>query len=200
MKLWMRKIAVVLIAILTLGIYTPTYLITDEENEVVSPKVNEDGGITDSKGSVENAGDLDIHLTTDTEYDSLRNMTEQAKDQTIAKMGPRIIEKVEDEFMATILPNIEEALQTILTNVGDENLSYVSITEQPTEGYGEKIFNVYDNQLKKDIARFHVRRDVRPQEGYWFNFHYHVSEDGYEKHHTIGEIYWDKNTPPKWMA
>ncbi|WP_090869034.1 YpjP family protein [Oceanobacillus limi] len=199
MKLWIRKIAVVLIAILTLGIYTPTYLIADKEsNEVISPSEN-DGGLSTIDSSVEDSTQLDIHIDS-ADGDYVDAMTEIARDQTIAKLGPRIIEKVENEFMTQILPNMEEALQTILLEAGEEQLVHYSVTEQLTEGYGEKIFNVYDHLTKKDIARFHVRRDNRPQEGYWFNFHYHVSKDGFENHHTIGEIYWDKNTPPKWMA
>ncbi|MUK88310.1 hypothetical protein GMD78_07900 [Ornithinibacillus sp. L9] len=200
MNRWMRKIAVALIAILTLGIYTPTYLIADEDNnEVITPKENNGEGLSDLGSSVESTGDLDIHIPS-YEYDYVQTITEQAKEQTITKLGPRIIDKVEDEFTASILPNLEVALQSILADVGEDTLAYISITEQPAEGYGERIFNIHDHQINKDIARFHVRRDNRPKEGYWFNFHYHLRKDGYENHYTIGEIYWDKNTPPKWMS
>src|SRR5690625_2926285 len=99
-----------------------------------------------------------------------------------------------------ILPTMEEALQHILTDIGEEDATYIGITEQLSTGYGEKIFHVYDYRTKNDIARFHVRRDNRPLEGYWFNFHYHLYDDNFEKHYEIGEIYWDKNIPPKWMS
>ncbi len=188
MNLWMRKIAVALIAVLTFGLYTPTYLIADEENnEVVSPKGHDHSEIDVEVVSNEDDEDIDVIST----------FTEKAKQQSLTKFGPKISEKVEVEFNQIILPKIEQALVTILEN---EDTSYVSITEQPSNGYGERIFNIYNELTKEDIAKFHVRRDNRPLEGYWFNFHYHVKEDNFETHYTLGEIYWDKNTPPKWMA
>ncbi|SHG50602.1 YpjP family protein [Ornithinibacillus halophilus] len=197
MKLWMRKIAVALIAILTLGIYTPTYLIAEEENnEVISPKTNNSENDQISSPVLED--EFDSFLDEEQNYTDV--ITEQAIDYTYTKLGPRIVEKVEDEFTSIILPNIEQAIETILASVDQDKIIHYTITEQPTHGYGERIFNLYDNEAEEEIARFHVRRDNRPQEGYWFNFHYHLSEDNFETHHTIGEIYWDKNTPPKWMA
>ncbi|MEN2767011.1 YpjP family protein [Ornithinibacillus xuwenensis] len=191
MKLWMRKLAVALIAILTFGLYTPTYLIADEENnEVVSPEEGTQNDLTAEILSTQEA----VELVQESE---ITTFTEMAKQQSLAKFGPKISEKVEDEFTQVILPNIEHALETILEK---QDVAYISITEQPSSGYGERIFNVYNELLKEDIAKFHVRRDNRPQDGYWFNFHYHLKEDNFEKHHALGEIYWDKNTPPKWMA
>jgi hypothetical protein len=185
MNLWMRKIAVALIAILTLGLYTPTYLIADEENnEVISPKEND-------------THDLAVKFHSTDETVGISSLTEKAREQSLAKFGPRISEKVENEFNQVILPNIEQALESILVN---EEVTYISITEQPSKGFGERIFNVYNELTNEDIAKFHVRRDNRPLEGYWFNFHYHLKEDNFEAHHTLGEIYWDKNTPPKWMS
>jgi hypothetical protein len=186
-NLWLRKIAVALIAILTFGLYTPTYLIADEENnEVVSPDELDHS-------------EIDVQVASDEkeDIDILSTFTEKAKEQSLAKFGPKISEKVEVEFSQIILPKIELALETILEN---EDTSYVSITEQPSNGYGERIFNIYNELTNEDIAKFHVRRDNRPLEGYWFNFHYHVKDDKFETHHTLGEIYWDKNTPPKWMS
>lgn len=189
MSLWMRKIAVALIAILTLGLYTPTYLITGEDNnEVVSPE-----GSNQENLAVDDTTETSVYEDTD----PFRTLTEKAKEQSFTKFGPKISEKVEDEFNQIILPNIERALASIIK---DDNASYFSITEQPASGYGERIFNVHNEMTKEDIAKFHVRRDNRPHDGYWFNFHYHLKEDNFETHHTLGEIYWDKNTPPKWMA
>jgi hypothetical protein len=188
MNMWMRKIAVALIAILTFGLYTPTYLIADEDNnEVVSPETKDPSEI-----AVEVASEQPFD-----EADAISTLTEKAKQQSFVKFGSKISEKVEDEFNQVILPNIELALATILEK---EDTTYISITEQPSNGYGERIFNLYNEVTKEDIAKFHVRRDNRPQDGYWFNFHYHLKDDQFEAHHALGEIYWDKNTPPKWMA
>ncbi|MEH7388569.1 YpjP family protein, partial [Bacillus sp. JJ1521] len=81
-----------------------------------------------------------------------------------------------------------------------EQLDQLEISEQPSGGNGEKIFHIFDNTSGKDIVRFHVRKDHPPQDGYWFNFHYHTHHDGFQTHHALGDIYWNKNTPPKWLS
>lgn len=199
-KLWMKKISVILITFMTLGLYIPpTYLdVSAKDNESIPEKedINEEGsGVPEMEIEGQENNDAPVY-----ESDVLIGMlTEQAKQQAVSKLGPKIYNQVEAEFNSTILPGIEEVLETILMEAGEE-LPYYGITEQPSQGYGERIFNVYDYQNEQDVAKFHVRRDNRPGEGYWFNFHYHVSKDGFENHHLIGELYWDKNTPPKWMA
>lgn len=198
MKLWFRKLSVIMVTFMTLGLYIPpTYLDTEaeESNEAVSSnsEVNEDVSNPVSDVSEES---IDATLG---EADFISVLTEQAKEQTITKLGRKIVGQVEVDFTTAILPNMEVVLNKILEEAG-EKTPYLAITETPSEGYGEKIFTIYDYQTKKDIARFDVRRDKRPQEGYWFNFHYHVSSDNFEEHHQIGEIYWDKNIPPKWMS
>ncbi|MGY0694924.1 YpjP family protein [Virgibacillus sp. FSP13] len=203
MKRWMRKVSVVLIAIMTLGLYVPpTYLNTnaEENNEAVSPDADVN---QDVLTSVSDEDEIDLSPTNNDdnfERDYVDIITEKAKEQTITKLGPRIVGQVEDDFEAEILPHMESVLEIIMDKAGVDNAPYLAITEHPSQGSGEKIFNIYDERTKKDVAKFHVRRDNRPLEGYWFNFHYHLSNDNFEMHHEIGEIYWDKNTPPKWMA
>ncbi|MGJ9459127.1 YpjP family protein [Oceanobacillus sp. CF4.6] len=197
MKLWMRKIAVALVTIVTLGIYTPTDLLNieaEDNKDNVASKADVNEAVSDSK----EAEKIDFHVGT--EDNVINQLTEKAKEQTIVKFGPKIAGQVEEEFNTVILPNIEAVIQTIVADHVVNDYSYFGITEQPAKGYGERIFNVYDHHLEQDIATFHVRRDNRPLEGHYFNFHYHLSSDGFKEHHDIGEIYWDKNTPPKWMA
>lgn len=203
MQFWFRKLFVVLMAIMTLGMYIPSTDITDANRKDAShstaPNVNKNEFTTYETEDVSYALDSDVDVY-DTQTDLTNILTEKAKMQTMKKLGPRITEQLEEEFYAVILPKIETELEMIFREAGEEQLAYFDITENPATGYGERIFNVYDHDTKKDIAKFHVRRDHRPLEGYWFNFHYHLSHDGFEKHHDIGEIYWDKNMPPKWMA
>lgn len=197
MKPWMRKSLVVLFTIMTLGLYTPpAYLTTDaQEKEETSSDTREDVVQTVVVADAEE----DVAPQQDEAY-FVGALTEQAKQQTVTKLGPRIINQVEDEFTDVILPKMEEAMETIFADAGEDSLPYYGITEQPAQGHGERIFNIYDFHSEQVIAKFHVRRDNRPMEGYWFNFHYHLHDDGFEKHYVIGEIYWDKNIPPKWMA
>ncbi|WP_174615127.1 YpjP family protein [Virgibacillus ihumii] len=198
MKVWMRKIAVIFVAIMTLGIYVPTIHMhpeADEENKAVSTPSDAD--------SINDNIAVDVpepEQVFQFEETYMSQITGKAREQAISKLGTRIGDQIDDEFENDILPKMEESLSMILAEAGQDNLPYIGITEHPSSGVGEKIFNVYDNRTGKDIARFHVRRDNRPLEGYWFNFHYHLRNDKFETHHEIGEIYWDKNIPPKWMS
>lgn len=198
MKLWMKKILVALIAIATLGMYTPTALLEIDAEESKNNLTSKSDINQDEETITEQAMEAyDDRLEQEVDY--LRVLQDQAKEQSLLKFGPRIANQVEDEFNTAILPQMEKVLEDLFASKTDE-ASYFGVTEQPAKGYGERIFNVTDLRSGEDIARFHVRRDNRPLDGHYFNFHYHLSEDGFKKHHTLGEIYWDKNTPPKWMA
>lgn len=204
MKLWMRKIAVALIAVITLGIYIPELDIdveAEQSKETADPNSDlHEKAITGDSEAPFLSAELPDEYTDISEPDPIQGLRDKAREQALVKMGPRITAKVEDEFQTAILPKMEEALQLILDETETTDFQYYSITEQPSHGLGERIFNIYDERTGKDIARFDVRRENRPMEGYWFNFHYHVKRDGFEHHHDIGDIYWDKNIPPKWMA
>lgn len=199
MKLWMKKIIVALVAIATLGMYTPTALLeTEDTGNNHTPKT--DVGQADVKINDQSLEDYETYAQETEAPDYLKELQHQAKVQSFLKFGPRIKEQVEDEFTAVILPKMETVLEELANDAGEEAVRYLGITEKPSQGYGERIFHVTDFRTDEDVVRFHVRRDNRPLDGHYFNFHYHLSKDGFKEHHTIGEIYWDKNTPPKWMA
>ncbi len=195
MKLWWRKIAVVFITILTLGIYTPTNLL-----EVDADK-RDDSNLS-SSSDIETTSVIEettqSYIAEDPREAYLEHLHKEAKELSLEKFGPRITDKVENEFAAVILPQME----TLLANLVEHSEEYkdIAITEKPSEGYGERIFNVSNNNTNETLVKFHVRRENRPLEGHYFNFHYHLNEDRFQKHYHIGDIYWDKNTPPKWMA
>jgi len=208
MKRWFRKGLVVLLTILTLGIYTPSlgYNPTekiDERKDRHSSKMNmsEDPWIEAFQeelfGGIYPTQDFTSVL--DEKDYLIADLIEQANYLTWRKLGPRIAGQVEAELEREIIPAIEGIVQQILLE-NEDHIQYFSMTEHPTKGIGERIFHIYDERTTQDIVRFHVRRDHRPLEGYWFNFHYHLAEDNYEHHYDIGEIYWDKNVPPKWMT
>ena len=200
-KLWIKKLTAVLVTFMALGMYIPpTYLDAEAENdEIITEKAENDSDLSTSPVSDLEEAEIDADYLEQTNQYIINSMRELAKEQAVTKMGPRILQEVEHEFQNEILPNIEEVVNVILQEA-EEDLPYYGISEKPAAGYGEKIFHLYDYRTKKDVARFHVRRENRPGEGYWFNFHYHLSADNFEEHRLIGEIYWDKNTPPKWMA
>jgi len=204
MKIWMRKVAVVLVTIMTLGIYVPPISLdvdAEENKDALSSKSDNHEAISNAVSEVKE--EIDYKLDSDEDEDKdyfIQSITEEAKEQTITKLGSRIVNQIDEEFLNDILLNMGEVLQTILVDTNENGSQYYGITERPSEGPGEKIFNIYDYRTQKDVAKFHVRRDNRPLEGYWFNFHYHLSNDNFEEHHEIGEIYWDKNIPPRWMS
>ncbi|MCA1024067.1 YpjP family protein [Halobacillus litoralis] len=198
MKPLMRRIFVVLISVLTLGLYIPPAHVDAEAAE--KKEITDAGHLNEPSVVEDDQQILPDVLTEDRDEDPFRSITEEAFARTEAKMGPRIMEKVDDELSEVIFPEMEKVMVDLLSNTDEEHVPYMKITEDPAPGYGERMFNLYNGHTDEEIARFHVRRDKRPGEGYWFNFHYHLKEDAYAKHHEIGEIYWEKNTPPKWMS
>jgi len=197
MNKWLRKSLFVTISILTFGLVTPSQLI----NQVNASKINDRDGF-ETRAVDRSFGQADSYLI-ENEFNREKFMQElikQAEIQSYQKFGTRIKPVIENEFKEIILPNIEKAIEETASQFPNDGVKNLTITEQPGAGLSEKIFNIKDSVLGKDIIRFHVRRDNPPQSGYWFNFHYHTYHDDFHTHHELGSIYWDKNTPPKWMS
>ncbi|WP_445492992.1 YpjP family protein [Niallia sp. 03133] len=191
---WIRKSLVVFVSILTFGLVSPSPSSIYQNNndkkpadEREIPVVSEDSEIQSSIVDRQNERDK-----------FLSKMMQEAETQSYKKFGNKIKPVIEDEFRTAILPNMEKAIKEVTSIFPEEDLSQLTVTELPSPGNGEKIFHIRNTD--KDVIRFHVRRDRPPQEGYWFNFHYHTYHDEFTAHHYLGEIYWDKNTPPKWMS
>ncbi|HWO98277.1 MAG TPA: YpjP family protein [Bacillus sp. (in: firmicutes)] len=199
MPKWLRKTLITLITVCTFGLVTPpAYLYIDE---VKANKSTKEGYIRphDPQPIVVQAIE---HEQEEPLYDAdmfVHFAMEQAERQSVEKFGSKIAPVIEDEFKDVILPEIERVLTELTTQWPEEQLRNLQISEKPAGGYGEKIFHVYNRENGQDVLRFHVRRDHPPQDGYWFNFHYHTWEDQFQKHYPLGSIYWDVNTPPKWL-
>jgi hypothetical protein len=197
MNKWVRKTFVVMVSLLTFGLISPSQLINNvhadktadqdifEANMPMNSIVQSTALLDDSKFS------KDHHV---------ENLIKQAEMQSYQKFGEKIKPAIENEFREIILPNIEKAIEETAAQFPKEDLHNLAISEQPGSGYSEKIFHVKNLLTNENILLFHVRRDNPPQAGYWFNFHYHTIYDDFQSHHDLGSIYWDKNTPPKWMA
>ncbi|KZZ84221.1 YpjP family protein [Bacillus sp. SJS] len=183
MNKWLKKSLVALFSIVTLGMVSPPAVLLAEENSQDFSKT-----IIPEQS--------DSHKSQIIEPD-IQYFKQMAKEQTYQKFGDRIGPVIESEFDTMILPKIEEVMVRELTLKESSNLV---ISEKPGSGRSEKIFHIYDRNSGKDVIRFHVRVDHPPGDGYWFNFHYHLSRDSFEQHHELGSIYWDRNTPPAWMT
>lgn len=194
---WIRKSLVVFVSILTFGLVSPSpsSLYNNNNNdkkpsdESKTPFTLEERELKLENTAVEVQNERDKVLS---------QIMQEAEAQSYMKFGRKIKPVIEDEFRTAILPNMEKAIAEVMSIFPEEDLSQLTVTEFPSAGVAERIFHIRKNE--EDIIRFHVRRDRPPQEGYWFNFHYHTYHDQFHGHYYLGEIYWDKNTPPKWMS
>jgi hypothetical protein len=197
MNNWLRKTLFVLVSVLTFGLVTPTQLINTVNADNLNDRDTFEATTDESTLTQSNT------FIKESDFDKekfIGELIKQAELQSYQKFGTKIKPVIENEFREIILPNIEKALEEIAVQYPEEDLKNLTITEQPGAGHSEKIFNINNRVIGKDILRFHVRRDNPPQAGYWFNFHYHSYHDDFQIHHELGSFYWAKNTPPKWMS
>jgi hypothetical protein len=197
MNKWFRKSLVILFSIATFGLVTPpaSLAVQDKpsEDSVSKSSINDDSieQILPPKVEIE-----ELPLSKD---QVLINLLSEAEQKSFIKFGDKIGGVIEDEFKEMIFPKMEEII-TYYLNVEDDELFQQLEVSKPSGGTGEKIFHIYNTITGEDVLRFHVRRENRPLEGYWFNFHYHTYHDSFQSHKDMGSIYWDKNTPPNWMS
>jgi len=196
MPKWLRKSLLVLVSVATFGLITPQGLLVDPPNADKQSKrdtYQANTPVIEERSIIEN-----VEFSAREQF--VQDMVKNAEEKSYMKFGTRIKPVIEDEFKEVILPNIEKVISEVAASYPDEDLSHLVITEKPSGGTSEKIFHINNAITKKDVIRFHVRRDHPPQEAYVFNFHYHLANDQFQEHHNLGVIYWDKNTPPKWMT
>ena len=192
MKNWIQKTLVVAVALLTFGIISPNHIIWEN---LLDDKANQK-----SISSQNTQDTYAIEWFEEKPSTFIEDAIIQAKEQSLVKFGSRIGPVIANEFDDIIFPKIQEAIQWTLLDMDNESLNYLAISENPSGDHSEKIFHIYDTMTGSDIIRFHVRTDRKPQEGYFFNFHYHSVSDQFAKHYTLGDIYWSKNMPPKWLS
>lgn len=195
MRKWIQNSLIITVALLTFGVITPGHEMWDVlqdkggSKHEEDPKSNTDYLIGFVEPEVEEQSESDEAL-----------FIASAKELSYMKFGTRIGPVITNEFDEVIFPKIEEAIRTTLQDSGDLHKRRLAISERPAGNNSEKIFHVYDKDQKTDLIRFHVRTDKRPKDGYYFNFHYHIAADEFTTHRAIGDIYWSKDTPPKWLS
>jgi hypothetical protein len=220
MPLWLRKLVVVFITVFTLGLVTPpAHLLDDSDSasktkaDFIKPNANSshDSGQSYQLTTHDTGQDVDYQLSWPEIAASLSENEElnthfldyiqyHADELTMIKFGERIQNRLADEYMNEISPKIHEVVAAISNELSTDTIRNLTISNNPSSGYGEKIFHIYDVRDGNDKFRFHVRREHPPQDGYWFSFHYHTDMDDFQSHNNLGKLYWDKNMPPKWMA
>lgn len=201
MKKWIQNCVIGLVAFLTLGIIAPTHDIWDNLFDKESSKqIDTHSEVTTYEFEVDARALEQVNEETEASTYIEERFMMNARDLSLEKFGTKIGPKIEEEFETSILPKMNEVIHSKIFEVYADETSNLVMSKKPAGNYGEKIFNIRDTKHAQDIARFHVRTEKRPQEGYYFNFHYHLAEDTFEQHHSLGDIYYSKDTPPKWMT
>ncbi|GLC88926.1 YpjP family protein [Lysinibacillus piscis] len=195
MKKWIQKSIVITVALLTFGLITPTHEIWEvfdghSANRTAINPTPEDNTTVVAQVEAPPADTID--------HTSL--LIDAAKEQSYLKFGTKIGPKIGEEFDQIIFPKMEEAIAMTVARLDEGTAANLTITERPSGNYGEKIFNISNTETGNDVIRFHVRTEKRPLDGYFYNFHYHSAEDDFTAHNHLGDIYWEKNTPPKWLS
>ena len=197
---WIRNVLVVLVSVVTFGMVTPTFAYDEQAIEEKNSKRD----VIESINSLvfetidEQTKTEDTIISVTEDY--VANLVKDGQTQVLKKFGPRIGEVLADEFEEVILPQMEEAIRQVTLQFDDDQIAFLTVTENLGKGLSEKIFHLRNKLTNEDIIRFHVRRDHPPQQGYWFNFHYHTYHDDFVTHYELGNLYWAKNTPPQWMS
>lgn len=168
-----KKFLTALVAVITFGVITPSHEIW---SSVFEPRHVTYSEVQEQK--------LEINVDT---------LLFQAQAQSELKFGTKILPKIHEDYEMSIFPVYEEKIKELVTSTS-------AISTKPSGDHGEKIFHLYDYMTNEDILRAHVRVEKRPQDGYFFTFHYHTVDDNFDSHIDVGEIYWSKNTPPKWLS
>ncbi|MED3662344.1 YpjP family protein [Ureibacillus terrenus] len=199
MKKWLKQSLVFLVALITLGFIPPSHSIWEqlENGQDSNRTTSSDYNNIDVQEETVGEAPSEEGLAAD---DPIGSIIRLAHEQSYIKFGSKIGPVIEDEFEERIFPAMAQIIASKLDRLDDQAKQYLTITEKPGGNYSEKIFHIADGRTGKDLLRFHVRTEKRPQEGYYYNFHYHTYEDDYESHYTIGDIYYSKNTPPKWLS
>jgi hypothetical protein len=199
MSNWLKKSVVVLISILSFGLISPPQVLLLDKAEAENPRDQELSQDQSIFLSVPTLISEDSDLE-NVQKQRIKQLLEGAQNQAFIKFGEKIKPIIEDEVRDCILPKIEIAIAEVAAQFPEEESIHLKVSEFPGKGKSEKIFHVINQNTGKDVIRFHVRRDQPPQQGYWFNFHYHTYHDQFLTHYDLGSIYWAKNTPPNWMS
>lgn len=198
MKKWFQQLLIISVAFVTLGVISPSHEIwlalQQKENvkEAEHPQHNSQYAVHFDTPFLSNEEENNNFLSED-------EIITGAHTLAFTKFGSKIGPVIENEFDEIIFPKIEQVIRETLGEHFQMNRK-LAISEEPSGGTSEKIFNIKDVEADKNLLLFHVRTEKRPQDGYFFNFHYHLLEDEYQTHYALGDVYWSKNTPPKWLS
>ncbi|WP_010631396.1 YpjP family protein [Sporolactobacillus vineae] len=212
---WVKKILVALVAILTFGTVIPSspahYVDKPDNNEPIykekspdeafKPAASDRSGIPDHTEQTSWTETVSANASKEKLVQAFSDYTlQQLRQQGSQKFGPRVAKEISNVYNQDIAPAFLMEVQRVSDRHDARWIRHLDVTHSPSSGMGERILHVYQTDSGSEVLKLHVRRDHPPKNGYWFDFHYHTAQDGFQKHHELKKIYWGKNMPPKWRA
>jgi hypothetical protein len=212
---FMKKILIALVAVLTFGTVIPVFPAHYVDKQ--SDKEN----IYKEKSPETATRPMAPDLSRLSDHETVRSWTEtvpadaskdrliqafsvytlqEAEHQGQQKFGTRVAERIGSSYNQEIAPSFVRAVRQLSDAHDTKWIRHLDVTHSPSSGQGERILHVYQTDSGREMLKLHVRRDHPPKNGYWFDFHYHTVQDGFQNHHELKKIYWGKNMPPKWRA
>src|SRR5699024_191959 len=114
MKIWMKKLTVLLVTIFTLGLYVPPISIDADVDKLdkseIEPRENHSNSTEDQEIVIE---DYSAEVVVNPEESNrlyLQELNQLAKDQLVEKLGTKIEKKIDIELEEVIFPNLETVL------------------------------------------------------------------------------------------
>lgn len=150
-----------MVAFLTFGLITPTHEIWEAFDHNPSNRASigpEPRTSTAVAAEHDDYQDEQIQIQEE-EIDYNALLLDAAREQSYIKFGTKVGPKISNEFDSIIFPKMEEAIAMTVANLGDQSAASLTISEKPSGHYGEKIFNVINNETGADVIRFHVRTE-----------------------------------------
>ncbi len=188
---WIKKSIVILIAICTFGVITPSHPYWNDSSTLSTKSRNESSVDSFSRQDLEEDEQFSREKW-------LKNLFVQIEHQSSLKLGDKIGPIIGKEFNELVIPELKKTLEKKIVSYSVPELQKMKVSSLPRNNRSEKIFHLVSGTNGNEIFRFHVRTEHPPKEGYLFAFHYHDDSDNFESHQELGTIYWSKNTPPKW--
>lgn len=212
---WVKKILVVFVAVLTFGTVIPSfpahYVGKPDDHEHIYKEKSPDAALkavpSDRSGRSNHAEEKSWSETVPANASKERLIQafsdytlQELRQQGRQKFGRRVAEKISNAYNTEIAPTFLLEVRRVSGRHDVRWIRHLDVTHSPTSGMGERILHVYQTDSGREVLKLHVRRDHPPKDGYWFDFHYHTAQDGFQKHHELKKVYWGKNMPPKWQA
>src|SRR5690554_6391073 len=126
MRLWMRRLFVAIIAVITLGQCVPEIEI-DSARAKAKDSVNTYDSSYDSYTYEEQTTESEQIVEIASIEEHVQLLTEKAKEQIKVKLGPKILSEIETDVVEVIFPKIQSILEETFYNQDEDLIPYYEI-------------------------------------------------------------------------